>query len=151
MDTQSHPYIEIESDRHEQNIVDKRNIGYMLRPDTNSSAAKQTVLPEKDINDLLSDSRYNFIDLEQINDINVLAGIIQNLDLVICIESDLAYLAGSLNIPTYLILSAVPKHFWDLNYKDSTPWFPSLRLFRQEMTNDWSDVIKKVKERLIDV
>ena len=60
----------------------------------------------------------------EIKDIDILAGIIQNLDLIICIESDLAYLAGSLNIPTYLILSAVPKHLWDLSYKNTTSMVP---------------------------
>ena len=151
MDTQSHPYLEIPKDKYEKNTNDKRNIGYLLEPDINSSSAKHIILPDKDISNLVMDKNYNFINLQEIHDIEILAGVIQNLDLVICIESDLAYLAGSLNIPTYLILSAVPKHLWDLNYKDSTPWFPSLELFRQETTNDWSDVLNSIKERIKNV
>jgi ADP-heptose:LPS heptosyltransferase len=109
------------------------------------------MIPEKYINDLLADERLNFINLFEIKDIDVLAGIIQNLDLIICIESDLAYLAGSLNIPTYLILPPVPMHYWDLSYKDSTPWYPSLELFSQQNTDDWDDIINSIKERVIDV
>ena len=109
------------------------------------------MIPEKYINDLLADERLNFINLFEIKDIDVLAGIIQNLDLIICIESDLAYLAGTLNIPTCLILSAVPKYLWDLSYKNTTPWYPSLELFRQEISGDWTNVINQIQKRLINV
>jgi hypothetical protein len=60
-------------------------------------------------------------------------------------------LAGSLNIPTYLILSTVPKHLWDLSYKSTTPWYPSLELFRQETSSDWTNVINKIQGRLVNV
>ena len=151
MDTQTHPYLDIDKENFSQNVSDKKNIGYLLHPDENLSSAVQSVIPEKYINDLLADERLNFINLFEIKDINALAGIIQNLDLIICIESDLAYLAGSLNIPTYLILSPVPMHYWDLSYKDSTPWYPSLELFRQQNNDDWDDIINSIKERVIDV
>jgi hypothetical protein len=51
-----------------------------------------------------------------------------------------------LNIPTWVLLPVVPKHTWDLSYKDTTPWYPSMRLFRQESRDDWAGVIKEVKE-----
>ena len=151
MDTQAHPYLEIAKENFSETLPDKKNIGYLLNSDMNSPGSRQTVIPEKDINDLITDTRFNFINLFEIKDIDLLASVIQNLDLVICIESDLAYLAGSLNIPTYLILSALPKHFWDLNYKNSSPWYPSLELFRQETANDWSDIINRIKGRITDV
>ena len=151
MDTQIHPYLDIDKENFSQTVSDKKNIGYLLHPDENLSSAVQSLIPEKYINDLLADERLNFINLFEIKDIDVLAGIIQNLDLIICIESDLAYLAGSLNIPTYLILPPVPMHYWDLSYKDSTPWYPSLELFRQQKTDDWDDIINSIKERVIDV
>jgi hypothetical protein len=151
MDTQTHPYLEIDKKSLSEILPDKRNIGYLLNIDMNSSTSKQVVIPEKDINALIDNKSFNFINLYQIKDIDVLAGIIQNLDLVICIESDLAYLAGSLNIPTYLILSTVPKHLWDLSYKSTTPWYPSLELFRQETSSDWTNVINKIQGRLVNV
>ena len=132
-------------------MPDKRNVGYILNQDMSSLSSKQIIISDKDISNLVDDEDFNFINLYEIKDINILAGIIQNLDLVICIESDLAYLAGSLNIPTYLILSAVPKHLWDLSYKNTTPWYPSLELFRQETSGDWATVISKIKERLRNV
>jgi len=151
MDTQTHPYLEINKENFSEILPDKRNIGYLLNPDISSSTSKQTVMPEKDISSIISNKNFNFINLHQIKDIDILAGIIQNLDLVICIESDLAYLAGSLNIPTCLILSAVPKHLWDLSYKSTTPWYPSLELFRQETSDDWTNIINGIQGRLINV
>ena len=151
MDTQTHPYLEINKENFSEILPDKRNIGYLLHPDMDSSTAKQTVIPEKDISSIIDNKNFNFINLYQIKDIDILAGVIQNLDLIICIESDLAYLAGSLNIPTCLILSTVPKYLWDLGYKNTTPWYPSLELFRQEISGDWTNVINQTQERLTNV
>jgi tetratricopeptide (TPR) repeat protein len=151
MDTQTHPYLEIDKENFSEILSDKKNIGYLLAPDMNSSTAKQTAIPEKDISSLIDTKNINFINLSEIKDIDVLAGIIQNLDLVMCVESDLAYLAGSLNIPTFLILSVVPKHLWDLSYKSTSPWYPSLELFRQETSGDWTNVINEIQGRLTSV
>ncbi|MDA7841888.1 tetratricopeptide repeat protein [Gammaproteobacteria bacterium] len=151
MDTQTHPYLEINKENFSEILPYKRNIGYLLHPDMDSSAAKQTVIPEKDISSFIDNKNFNFINLSQIKDIDILAGVIQNLDLIICIESDLAYLAGTLNIPTYLILSTVPKYLWDLSYKNTTPWYPSLELFRQEISGDWTNVINQIQKRLTNV
>ena len=151
MDTQTHPYLDIGKENFPETMTNKKNIGYLLHPDINSSLAKQSMIPEEYINSLVVDECLNFINLFEIKDIDVLAGVIQNLDLIICIESDLAYLAGSLNIPTYLILPPVPKHFWDLSYKDSTPWYPSLTLFRQQTTDDWDEIFNSIKEKVINV
>ncbi len=151
MDTQTHPYLEIDKENFSEILLDKKNIGYLLAPDMNSSTAKQTAIPEKDISSLIDTKNINFINLSEIKDIDVLAGIIQNLDLVICVESDLAYLAGSLNISTFLILPVVPKHLWDLSYKSTSPWYPSLELFRQETSGDWTNVINEIQGRLTSV
>ena len=151
MDTQTHPYLEIDKENFSEILPDKKNIGYLLAPDMNSSTAKQTAIPEKDISSLIDTKNINFINLSEIKDIDVLAGIIQNLDLVMCVESDLAYLAGSLNIPTFLILSVVPKHLWDLSYKSTSPWYPSLELFRQETSGDWTNIINEIQGRLTSV
>ena len=151
MDTQTHPYLEIDKENFSEILPDKKNIGYLLAPDMNSSTAKQTAIPEKDISSLIDTKNINFINLSEIKDIDVLAGIIQNLDLVICVESDLAYLAGSLNISTFLILPVVPKHLWDLSYKSTSPWYPSLELFRQETSGDWTNVINEIQGRLTSV
>ena len=75
----------------------------------------------------------------------------KNLDLVVSIESDLVHLAGALNIDTWIMLPIVPKHTWDLSYKDTSPWYSSVKLFRQEVTGDWSGVMKKIEDKLSDV
>jgi ADP-heptose:LPS heptosyltransferase len=89
--------------------------------------------------------------LEKFDDFSDLSGVMKNLDLVVSIESDLVHLAGALNIDTWIMLPTVPKHTWDLSYKDTSPWYPSVKLFRQEMTGDWSGVMNKIEDQLSDV
>ena len=81
----------------------------------------------------------------------MLSDVVRDLDLVISIESDVVHLSGALNIPTWIILTSVPKHTWDLTYKDTSPWYPSVELFRQELRDNWSGVIKRIEERLSNV
>jgi len=103
------------------------------------------------LNLIFQNSGHNIIDLEKFDDIDDLSGVLKNLDLVVSIESDLVHLAGALNIETWIMLPTVPKHTWDLSYKDTSPWYPSVKLFRQETTGDWSGVMKKIEGQLSDV
>lgn len=75
------------------------------------------------------------------------AAAIQQMDLVITIDSALAHLAGSLSAPTWTLLSHTPDWRWHLDRADS-PWYPSMRLFRQPTWNDWPGLIKLVAEQL---
>ena len=81
----------------------------------------------------------------QIKDFSDTANIIQNLDLVISVDTVVAHIAGSLGIKTLLCLPAVPGWRWDLNYSKTTPWYSSLELFRQPIHNDWDTVINEIK------
>ena len=123
----------------------------MIKADKNLSNYKQIRIPSDDIDQVFEKSSHNIIDLINYDDFDKLAEVIKDLDLVISIENDIVHLAGSLNIPVWLILSAVPKHTWDLSYKNTSPWYPSLRLFRQESHDDWTVVIKKIEENLRSV
>jgi len=151
MDTQKFPYIKVNN-----NLVDKvtnkrKNIGIMIKADENLSNYKQIRIPDDDISPIFEKISHNIIDLNEYDDFDKLAEVINNLDLVISIENDIAHIAGSLNIPVWLILPAVPKHTWDLSYKNTSPWYPSMRLFRQESRDDWTVVIKKIEENLRSV
>ena len=111
----------------------------------------QLRLPEDKVNDIFKKSGHNFIDLSVGYNFSELSSIMQQLDLLITIESDLCHLGGSLGVNTWLILPVVPKYTWDINYKKSTPWYPCIELFRQEIYGDYSSVLKNIEQRLTDV
>jgi hypothetical protein len=91
----------------------------------------------------------NVIDLsERINNFNDTAVLLKEMDLVITIDSSLAHLAGSLGVKTWVMLSKVPDWRWMLDRSDS-PWYPTIRLFRQEELKDWDSVISEIKKALI--
>ncbi|MCP3655087.1 tetratricopeptide repeat protein [Herbaspirillum sp.] len=75
------------------------------------------------------------------------AAAISNLDLVICVDTSVAHLAGALGHPTWVLLPHVPDWRW-LNDRDDSPWYPGMRLFRQPAVSDWDSVLKKVGEEL---
>ena len=73
--------------------------------------------------------------------------LIENLDLIITTDSSIAHLCGALNKNAWIMLSHLPDFRWLLNRKDS-PWYPSLKLYRQNRSNDWSSVIENIKKDL---
>ena len=75
------------------------------------------------------------------------AALIEQLDLIITIDTAVAHLAGALGKPTWLLLSAAPDWRWMLGRGDS-PWYPSMRLFRQAKLGDWSDPLAKLRAEL---
>ncbi|MBC6481656.1 MAG: tetratricopeptide repeat protein [Hormoscilla sp. GM7CHS1pb] len=75
------------------------------------------------------------------------AGAIAQLDLVISIDTSVAHLAGALGKPVWILLSFAPDWRWMLDRQDS-PWYPTMRLFRQQTPGDWSDVFAAVKDAL---
>ena len=69
------------------------------------------------------------------------------MDLIVTVCTSTAHLAGSLGIPTWLLLSWDPYWIW-LNQGDTTPWYPSIRIFRQDRPGDWDSVMNKVLAEL---
>jgi hypothetical protein len=84
----------------------------------------------------------------EIHDFADTAAIIANLDLVISIDTVVAHLAGAMGKPVWTLLPFVPDWRWLLNRNDS-PWYPSMRLFRQTRANDWAGVFKRLKQTLL--
>ncbi len=78
---------------------------------------------------------------------NDLAAIVAGLDLAICIDSPVAHLAAALGVPVWLTLPATPDWRWLLERADS-PWYPSMRLFRQERLGEWAPVFGRVASEL---
>lgn len=75
------------------------------------------------------------------------AGLIANLDLVISVDSAVAHLAGALGKETWVLLPYAPDWRWQLGREDS-PWYSSVRLFRQEKAGAWPEVLQRVKQML---
>jgi len=75
------------------------------------------------------------------------AGLIAQLDLVITVDTAVAHLAGALGKPVWTLLPFVPDWRWGLEREDS-PWYPTMRLFRQPTLGDWDSVIRRVSEEL---
>jgi tetratricopeptide (TPR) repeat protein len=75
------------------------------------------------------------------------ACIMQHLDLIISVDTALAHLAGALGKPTWTLLPFAPDWRWLLKRED-TPWYPTMRLFRQDMPGDWQEVFERVQQAL---
>ena len=74
------------------------------------------------------------------------AHVVRQLDLVITVDTGVAHLAGSLGIPTWLMLHFDADFRWHRNCDDS-PWYPTMRLFRQKEYGDWGSVVSLFVER----
>jgi hypothetical protein len=72
---------------------------------------------------------------------------IRALDLIITVDTMIPHLAGALAVPVWLLLNSRPDWRWMLNRTDS-PWYPTMRIFRQKQFGIWDDVIEEVKQKL---
>jgi ADP-heptose:LPS heptosyltransferase len=72
---------------------------------------------------------------------------IAGLDLVITVDTSTAHLAGALGRPVWTLIPFAPDWRWLLGCEDS-PWYPSMRLFRQRVARDWRDVVARVAAEL---
>ncbi len=68
------------------------------------------------------------------------AGAVAALDLIVTVDTATAHLAGALARPTFVLLAKVPDWRW-LLARDDSPWYPSLRLFRQAAPGDWASAV----------
>jgi Flp pilus assembly protein TadD len=73
--------------------------------------------------------------------------ILQHVERLVTIDTSVAHIAGAIGVPTALVLPHAPDWRWLLGRED-TPWYPSIRLFRQERAYDWSGVIERVSESI---
>lgn len=84
---------------------------------------------------------------DNIRDFNDTAALISSMDLVISIDTSIAHLAGALGKPAWVMLPHTPDWRW-LEMRQDSPWYPTLRLFRQAVPKEWHIVIQQVKETL---
>jgi tetratricopeptide (TPR) repeat protein len=82
-----------------------------------------------------------------LNDMTDLGAAMQVMDLILTVDTAPAHLAGALARPVWTLVQHVPDWRWLLN-RDDSPWYPTMRLFRESKRNDWPAVIHRVKEAL---
>lgn len=83
----------------------------------------------------------------EFQDFSDTAAVMSQLDLIISVCTSTAHLAGALNRPTWVMLSAASDWRWFID-RDDSPWYPSAHLFRQSKLHDWNDVIHTVRQSL---
>ena len=84
---------------------------------------------------------------DALTDLEATADALLEVDLVITVDTMLAHLAGALGRPVWTLLAFVPDMRWMLGRAD-TPWYPTMRLFRQPAPNDWAGVFRDVRREL---
>jgi tetratricopeptide (TPR) repeat protein len=84
---------------------------------------------------------------EDFDDFSDTAGVIAGLDLIISVDTSVAHLAGAMGKPVWVLIPYVPDWRWMLDREDS-PWYPSMRLFRQQKRGDWGAVFHQIAHEL---
>ncbi|HUB25741.1 MAG TPA: hypothetical protein VL992_09965, partial [Tepidisphaeraceae bacterium] len=84
---------------------------------------------------------------DELRDFADTAALMENLDLIITIDTSIAHLAGALGKPTWVLLKDVPDWRWLLGREDS-PWYPTMRLFRQTRRGDWESPVRRVRQAI---
>jgi len=117
-------------------IFDERANFYSLQKEPRPED-KATLIERADVIDLT----------EHLADFVETAALISCLDLVITVDTSVAHLAAALGRPTWILLPHTPDYRWLLD-RDDSPWYPSVRLFRQDESRDYSKVLARVRDEL---
>jgi len=92
----------------------------------------------------------DFVDLgPELADFGETAAVVSLLDLVITVDSSVGHLAGALGRPAWVLPWATHDWRWLLG-RDDSPWYPSVRLFRQQQPNAWGPVVEQVARALAE-
>ena len=83
----------------------------------------------------------------ELNDFTDTAAVIDNLDMVISVDTAVLHLAGAMGKPAWAMLSAAPDWRWMLDRQDS-PWYPTIKLFRQRRYGNWDGVCERIAKKL---
>jgi len=81
------------------------------------------------------------------------AALVAGLELIITVDTSVAHLAGAMGKPTWLMMHTEGSWHWmvarpDALWNETSPWYPSVRIFRQTAVRDWCNVIAKITEEL---
>lgn len=107
-------------------------------------SARQQIAATPRVFDPKADPAYGLAALEDFADT---AALLANLDLLVSVDTANAHLAGALGRPAYLLLPAAADWRW-MERRDDSPWYPTLRLLRQDAPGDWHGVIARLKHAI---
>ena len=86
---------------------------------------------------------------DELTDFDATAALVNGLDLVISVDTAVAHLAGALARPVWLLNRAESEWRWLLD-RDDSPWYPTMRIFRQQQARDWSAPLEAVRLALAE-
>jgi tetratricopeptide (TPR) repeat protein len=86
----------------------------------------------------------------EIQDYDDTMAILENIERLVTVDTSVAHLAGAMGRPVWIMLPKAPDWRWLLDRED-TPWYPSVRLFRQTQVRRWDDVAQRMAQRLREV
>jgi tetratricopeptide (TPR) repeat protein len=109
----------------------------------------QKEVREKDLAVLRQASRIAHFG-DDLGDFSNTAALLDLMDLVITVDTNIAHLAGAMGKHVWVLLSSKSHWIWLLN-RDDSPWYPSARLFRQQQIGNWAGVIDQVRDKLRSV
>ncbi|MBI3839626.1 MAG: hypothetical protein HY288_17025 [Planctomycetia bacterium] len=78
------------------------------------------------------------------------AAVMKNLDLVVSCDTATAHFAGALGVPVWLAQAAMPDWRW-MRDRSDTPWYPTMRLFRQSQLGNWAEVFARIGSELSEL
>ena len=133
-----------ETDRN-SNAHDDESIDPGLFENTFNQEHNVICLDKYVTNETLPDYCSKHITYSNLQDLSI---VISNLDLIITVDHLVAHLAGALNIDTILILPSVPNWRWDMNFRDTSIWYKSFKVIRQQTPGDWTLVMSKLSNYL---
>ena len=108
---------------------------------------KDIKVEDKDYFQLLSGQIYSYgTDLKDFADTAALA---KCVDLVVSTCTSVPHMTAALGVPTWILLSSLPDWRWLLEREDS-PWYPSIKIYRQPSLGDWQSVLRRVRKDLIE-
>jgi len=96
-------------------------------------------------------ARLGLLDLGcRVDDFLDTAAVLANVDLVITVDTALAHLAGTLGVPVWVALRSAADWRW-LRQREDSPWYPTMRLFRQTEPENWEEVFARIARELADL
>ncbi len=83
----------------------------------------------------------------ELQDFSDTGALVEEMDLVISVDTSVAHLTGALAKPLWILLQSTPDYRWMLEREDS-PWYPTARLFRQKLDEDWGPILDTLRAEL---
>jgi tetratricopeptide (TPR) repeat protein len=122
-----------------------RMLAQILDIDATFVSLQKDVRPDDKVTLL---ERTEIVDLtDHLTDFTETAALVSCLDLVITVDTSVAHLAGAMGRPTWILLPYTPDYRWMLDRNDS-PWYPTVRLFRQDEKREYRSVLDRVRTEL---